>query len=90
MTVTEVCLEGLPRKAQSRVRDSAKRDNVHFQPNALHLSPREESRGMHMTVDHFMRGARGTKGKSWHRRHFVGFGLRMGPWEWPRFKPTAA
>ena len=43
-----------------------------------------------MTVDHFMRALAGTKGEIVASASFCRVRARMGPWEWPRFRPTAA
>jgi len=60
MTVTEVS-EGLPVKP-NHVYVIPPNATMTISNQTLHLSPREESRGMHMTVDHFMRALAEQKG----------------------------
>ncbi len=60
MTVTEVS-EGLPVKP-NHVYVIPPNATMSISNQTLHLSPREESRGMHMSVDHFMRALAEQKG----------------------------
>jgi|HubBroStandDraft_6_1064221.scaffolds.fasta_scaffold00583_15 two-component system CheB/CheR fusion protein len=60
MSVTEVS-EGLPVKA-NQVYVIPPNATMYISNQTLHLSPREESRGLHMSVDHFMRALAEQKG----------------------------
>jgi two-component system CheB/CheR fusion protein len=60
MTVTEVS-EGLLVK-RNHVYVIPPNATMYISNETLHLSPREESRGMHMSVDHFMRALAEQKG----------------------------